>query len=44
MANIAFGNGSMTVPSTSIASFLATGGGRLPRYGWWWWTRAGARS
>src|SRR4051794_16851441 len=30
MANIAFGNGSMTVPSTSIASFLATGGGELP--------------
>src|SRR4029453_11096847 len=24
-ANIVFGNGSMTVPSTSIASFLATG-------------------
>ena len=30
MANIAFGSGSMTVPSTSIASFLATGGGYLP--------------
>src|SRR3970282_198765 len=29
MANIALGNGSMTVPSTSIASFLATGGDRL---------------
>ncbi len=26
MANIALGSGSMTVPSTSIASFLATGG------------------
>jgi hypothetical protein len=31
IANIALGNGSITVPSTSIASFLATGGGKLPR-------------
>src|SRR3989304_48284 len=29
MANIALGNGSVTGPSTSIASFLATGGDRL---------------
>src|SRR5687768_6063792 len=36
MANIAFGSGSMTVPSTSIASFLATGGGNLPVLIQWW--------
>ena len=29
MANMALGNGSTTVPSTSMASFLATGGSRL---------------